>query len=89
MTTAEKIKSLMIPEEKAREIATGVCDVLIQVAIKDDGDGVCEYVSVHGSLPLIMCGIHSLLDKISERTEYSAPELAKMILTVAEMEGKR
>lgn len=89
MTTLEKIESLIIPEEKAREIITEVDDVLIQVVVKNDGDSACRHVSAYGCWPSIMRGIHELLSEISERTEYSVPELAKMIVMVAEMGGKQ
>ena len=86
MTTLEKIESLMIPEEKAREIATGVGDTIIQVVVKSDESGTCKRISMYGSTEGMMIGIHTALDAMSERFGIPVSELAKMILDVAEME---
>ena len=86
MTTMEKIESLMIPEEKTKEIVTGLGDTIIQVVVKSDESGTCKRISMYGSVEGMISGIHTALDAMSERFRIPASELAKTIVMVAEME---
>ena len=86
MTTAEKIGSLMIPKEKAKEIVTGLGDTIIQVVVKSDESGTCKKIFMYGSKVGMISGIHAALDAMSERFGIPASELAKTIVMVAEME---